>query len=321
DFCSVLPTRRRAVAQIFPNDVEAAIAEVRWAHSTGVFGGVLLPAVPPAHVVEPYFHTKYDPLWAVCEELNMPLCHHGGSGGSPDMPMDQPAAKAVYATESLMWSRRTLGHLILAGVFERFPDLKFVPTESGVMWTQQVGAELDGAVAMMKADGANRTMAVFGDQVLDELSLMPSQYITRNVYFGASGMVPKDLEMRHELGVDRIMWGNDYPHEEGTTPESLIALRWLFADVPVDECRQMLGGNAARLYGFDLDALVPIAKRVGPLVTDVHTPLPEGSNNDELQSMAADNIVFVMKKRPFSGGSLLARSRAADAGFSDQTMG
>jgi predicted TIM-barrel fold metal-dependent hydrolase len=253
-------------------------------------------------------------LWAVCEELAMPLCHHGGSGGSPDLPLDQPAAKAVYAVESAMWPRRTLGHLILAGVFERFPDLKFVPTETGVMWALQVGAELDGTVAMMKTEAGNRTMSVFGDKVLDDLSLKPSEYIRRNCYFGASGMVPRDVEMRHEFGVDHLMWGNDYPHEEGTTPESTLALRWLFADVPVEECRAMLAGNAARLYGFDLDALVPIAEQVGPLVSEVHTPISSDGGSG-VDGRASDNIIVVMNGRPFSGGSLLTRSRSADAGF------
>jgi predicted TIM-barrel fold metal-dependent hydrolase len=314
DFCGLAPTRRRGVVQIFPNDVDAAIAEIRWAKKTGVFGGVLLPAVPPTHIVEPYFHTKYDRLWAVCEELDMPLCHHGGSGGHPEIPMDQPASKAVCAVESLIWPRRTLGHLILAGVFERFPNLKFVPTETGIRWALQVGAELDGAVAMMRTEAANRTMAVFGSDVLDSLSLTPTEYIKRNCWFGASGLMPKDIELRHELGIDHVMWGNDYPHEEGTTPESLIALRWLFADVPVEECRQMFAGGVAHVYGFDLDALVPVAKRVGPLVTEVHTPLGAGAD-DEVESLASDNIVAVMSGRPFSGGSLLTRSRAADAGF------
>jgi predicted TIM-barrel fold metal-dependent hydrolase len=314
DFCGLAPKRRRGVVQIFPNDIDAAIAEIRWAHETGAFGGVLLPPVPPGHVVEPYFHTKYDPLWAVCEELNMPLCHHAGLG-TPEMPMDQPASKAVYAIESLMWARRTLAHLLLAGVFERFPDLKFVPTETGVLWALQVGAELDGAVATMKTEAANRTMIVFGSQVVDDLRLTPTEYIRRNCWFGASGMVPKDVEMRHEFGIDHLMWGNDYPHEEGTTPESLIALRWLFADVPVEECRQMFAGNIAGVYGFDLDALAPVAKRVGPLVSDVHTPLSTAPDSDNLGSLAGDNIVVVMKGRPFAGGSLLMRSREAVAGF------
>jgi hypothetical protein len=71
------------------------------------------------------------------------------------------------------------------------------------------------------------------------------------------------------------MWGQDYPHTEGTYPYTREALRHTFASVPTDEVAAMLGENAARVYGFDLDALAPIAARVGPTVEEVATPLDE----------------------------------------------
>jgi hypothetical protein len=69
------------------------------------------------------------------------------------------------------------------------------------------------------------------------------------------------------------MWGQDYPHTEGTFPYTREALRNTFADVPTDEVVAMVGGNAAALYGFDLDALAPIATRVGPTVDEITHPL------------------------------------------------
>ncbi|MGH9058273.1 MAG: amidohydrolase family protein, partial [Acidimicrobiales bacterium] len=77
------------------------------------------------------------------------------------------------------------------------------------------------------------------------------------------------------VGVDRMMWGADYPHEEGTTPYTRQALQAALSDVPEEECRQMLGGTAARVYGFDLEQLAAIAATAGPLVSEVHTPLTE----------------------------------------------
>ena len=65
------------------------------------------------------------------------------------------------------------------------------------------------------------------------------------------------------------MWGQDYPHAEGTYPYTTEALRNTFADVPTDEVAAMVGENAARFYGFDLDALAPIAARVGPTVDEI----------------------------------------------------
>jgi len=136
DFISLLPTRRRGLIQVFPNDVDQAIAEIRWGVEQGCFGGVLLPAVSPGDdAVAPLFHTRYEPIWALCAELDLTVVQHSGAG-SPIMPMDQPASNAVLITEMATWAQRTMGHLILAGVFERYPKLRFVPTEQGTMWVQ-----------------------------------------------------------------------------------------------------------------------------------------------------------------------------------------
>ena len=84
------------------------------------------------------------------------------------------------------------------------------------------------------------------------------------------------MPLRHKVGLDKIMWGSDYPHKEASTPYTLETLRAEFAGVPHDEVAMMLGGNAARVYGFDLEALRPIAQRIGPLVSDVDVPLLPG---------------------------------------------
>jgi hypothetical protein len=72
------------------------------------------------------------------------------------------------------------------------------------------------------------------------------------------------------------MWGSDYPHKEASFPYSLAALRGSFAGVDHGEVAAMLGGNAAALYGFDLEALAPIAATVGPAVAEVDVPLQPG---------------------------------------------
>ena len=60
------------------------------------------------------------------------------------------------------------------------------------------------------------------------------------------------------------MWGSDYPHVEGTWPDSADKLRVTLDGVPEPEATRILSGTASDLYGFDLDALPPIAARVGP---------------------------------------------------------
>ena len=75
------------------------------------------------------------------------------------------------------------------------------------------------------------------------------------------------------------MWGSDYPHIEGTAPYSDEAIAKTFAGVDRSEVEAMLGGNAARIYGFDLEVLAPIAARVGPVAAEVERGLdrvPDG---------------------------------------------
>ena len=86
-------------------------------------------------------------------------------------------------------------------------------------------------------------------------------------------MRPSEAPLRHEVGVDRIMWGADYPHTEGSLGFTTEALRAGFGGVAEDEARAMIETNAADLFGFDLDALRPLADRIGPLVDEVATPL------------------------------------------------
>ena len=79
--------------------------------------------------------------------------------------------------------------------------------------------------------------------------------------------------MRHAVGIDKIMWGSDYPHKESSFPFSTEALRLSFAGIDPIEVQQMLGGNAARLFGFDLDGLSEVASRVGPTHEQIGLPL------------------------------------------------
>ncbi|HEU0172162.1 MAG TPA: amidohydrolase family protein, partial [Acidimicrobiales bacterium] len=121
DFCDETPGRRAGIAQILLHDVDAAVAEIRWAEEAGLTGGVLLPGAPPGSGLPPLYAQDYEPIWAVCEELGMPVNNHSGSA-APDYG-DYPEAKVMFLLEVTWWAHRTLWHLIFAGVLERHPDL------------------------------------------------------------------------------------------------------------------------------------------------------------------------------------------------------
>ncbi len=283
DFCRQAPIRRRGIVQLLPNDIDAAVAETRWAASTGVVAGVMLPAVPPNHVVRPYFDERYDPLWAACAEMGLPVHQHQGTG-SPDVGADQPIGWSIFFTELDLWTRRTMHHLIVGGVFERHPGLQVVWTEMwGLRWVVEelahITLRLRNVQARPVADdaeaGAPNYHMTFGSPTVEGLTLTPLEYFRRNCSIGASMLPRHDVRYCSVLGTDRILWGTDSPHPEGSAPYTLEALRTTLFDVTVNDCRAMLGGNAARLYGFDLEALTPIAARIGPRVDEVARPLEE----------------------------------------------
>ena len=78
-----------------------------------------------------------------------------------------------------------------------------------------------------------------------------------------------------KVGLDKVMWGSDYPHHESTYPYTTEGLRLAFSDWDPDEVRQVTSRTAAEVYDFDLAALAPIAARVGPRVDEVALPLDE----------------------------------------------
>ncbi len=269
DFCAALPGRRAGVAQVFVNRMEDALAEVRWAAPL-LRGGILLPSIPPGSPIPPLWEPHYDPLWDLCEELDVPINIHGGSG-LPDYG-EHEAARAMMLIELPWFSHRAVWHLIFSGVLERHPRLRIALTEQGVAWLPRGLDTLDWFYRRMTLPEAAE--AKFFGAVAAGLSMTPSEYFHRNFWIGASFLRPSESPLRHEVGVDRIMWGDDYPHSEGSYPFTREALRVAFADCDPAEVRQMVETNAAAFYGFDLDALRPIGDRVGPTVDEVRVPLP-----------------------------------------------
>jgi predicted TIM-barrel fold metal-dependent hydrolase len=96
------------------------------------------------------------------------------------------------------------------------------------------------------------------------LKSKPSEYFARNVLIGASCMPRREAELRAEIGVANIAWGSDYPHPEGSWPLTREQQLATFRGLPEPEIAQMLGGNAARFYGFDVEKLAPHVARIGP---------------------------------------------------------
>jgi predicted TIM-barrel fold metal-dependent hydrolase len=250
DFANETPGRRAALAMLTVHDVDATAHEIRWAAKNGM-KGVIIPTVP-GDGLPPYLDDCYDPIWAACEECAMPVHIHGG-GGTPDYGNYGIASMLVFATEASFFSQRNLWILIWAGVLDRFPGMQVVFTEARADWVPNT---------LMLLDGIHR--APFFRNIEKTAKLKPSEYFERQVTIAASFMNSVEAAMRDEIGVGNLMWGADFPHVEGTWPRTRKSLARCFAGVPAEDVRAILTDNPARTYGFDVEALQPVADRVGP---------------------------------------------------------
>ncbi|MCH2173593.1 amidohydrolase family protein [Myxococcota bacterium] len=257
DLCATEPGRRAGVAMLPIRDPIRAAAEVENARASGLFGGIALP--PVSDDFPKYNDPCYEDLWRACEMHDMPINLHGGANMYYG---EGPESTALILSETDFFSHRALSFMIFSGVLERFPDLRVAITEQRTHWVGPLLWELDSIFESPLAAG-----------VREILSMRPSEYFARQCFIGASFLSRPECERRHDIGVDRIMWGSDFPHMEGTWPWTSESLRWTFESVPSNELGQMLGGNAARCYTFDTDALRRAADRVGPFLDDLRRPV------------------------------------------------
>lgn len=277
DWCARFPERRAGIGQIFLNDVDEALADIEFIAANGLRGGVLISSIPPdVDYVKPLYDPIYDPIWQACAELGLPVNSHGGTG-LPDYGR-YPASALLFITEVMFYSQRPFAQLLFSGVFERFPNLKFVMTEMGCAWLPPLLDQYDHVLEQIRETGRMGEMRYSEEHILPRSA---TDYFRQNCWMGVSQPSKADAEARDAIGHDRFMWGSDYPHNEGTHPFTREHLRQRFSDVPEDELRLALGANAADLYGFDLDALAPLADKIGPTVAELAEPLlviPEGAN-------------------------------------------
>jgi len=268
DFVAAHPARRVGQAQIFLNDVDEALADITWCREHGIRSVLLPGASPDTPWIEPLSSPVYDPIWALCQDLDVPVTHHSGGSGIPKMP-DLPIKNLLFVMETGFYANRAMWHMIWGGVFERFPRLTLVLTEQGSDWVLPLLRRMDGLYAQMKR-GRIGELGVPADAVP---SMSPSEIFARNIWIGASFPSPSDASMFPEIGLDKIMWGSDYPHHEATSPYSKESLRRSFPGWSEADMRKILAGNAAHVYGFDLDALAPLAAASGPTVAELAEPL------------------------------------------------
>jgi predicted TIM-barrel fold metal-dependent hydrolase len=270
DFCAEDPIRRAGIGLILPNDLDEAIKDIEFIAGAGLRGGVLLPLIPPDCTwLKPLYDPAWDRVYAAIQDHDLVINQHSGQG-SPNYG-EGPVPEALWISEVTFYCQTGFRHLLMSGAYEKFPKLKYILTESGCGWVGDMLKALD-RIHMGFIHGAIGEMNYQGMQwVLKE---KPSDYAARNCWYGASFPSIADLNGIDAIGEDRVLWGNDYPHYEGTFPYNLESLRLTFAGLSETRRRKLLGENAAALYKFDLEKLKPLAAQYGPTPEQVSAPLP-----------------------------------------------
>jgi predicted TIM-barrel fold metal-dependent hydrolase len=260
ELCSENPERRCGVATVpILHDVDAAVAEMRRVADAGLRAMM----IPTLWGGKPAYHDPvYEPVWAAAEDLGLVVNVHSG-GASKDI-LPGPGMIPIYATEAWWWAARPLWVLIWSGVFDRHPGLRFAVTEDGAWWLPDIVERMDE-----KWVGGHNTRK-FGNLFRDAIDRKPSEYLGTNVFLGASTPTRTEIATRERVGVRTLLWGNDFPHPEGTWPHTPESIRAVFHDVPPDETAQMLGLTAAEVYRFDIDKLAGTVGRIGPTPEEVH---------------------------------------------------
>jgi predicted TIM-barrel fold metal-dependent hydrolase len=178
-----------------------------------------------------YAGPAMDRLWCAAEEADLPVSFHigevpaaGGRGGFGTFFIVQAAP-----------FRRVLGNLIFGGILDRHPRLNIVFAEGGINWV--AGALQDAELTY----GAHRELYDW------ELKHRPSYYWHNHCYatFQTDAIGLKLLE---EIGADRVMWAQDYPHSEGTFGYTADAVQEIMNSVPAADARKILGETALALY-------------------------------------------------------------------------
>jgi predicted TIM-barrel fold metal-dependent hydrolase len=202
------------------------------------FTSVTLPE-RPQHIGYPSLFSGYwDPIVEACADTGTVISLHVGSSGGYDSPADAPKLE-LGATMFGQLSLAACAEWLWSGYPGRFPDLKIAMSEGGIGWVAMLLDRLDNIV---DRSGYGKTYPS---------DLRPSEVLKRNFWFCTIDD-PSTIDTRHRIGVENILFETDYPHGDGTWPDTQLLVEKVWGHLPDAEVRAMLCENAAALYRHPL---------------------------------------------------------------------
>ena len=235
EYCSQDLARLAGVAMIPIDDPAWAVAELERVAHKGLRGTMI--ATRPPEGAPPYRERVYDRFWAAAEALGLPITIHIVTGRVRDPFTYHADHERGEIPASFIELFNEAGPVlasdfIFGGIFDRFPRLKLFVAEYEASWLPFFRFRLDRIERYPN---------------LPKIAKRARDYLRENIYVGIIND-PLAAGMRHEIGVDRIMWGSDFPHPPCTYPRTHEVLDRILAGVPADERRKIVAENVMELY-------------------------------------------------------------------------
>ena len=253
EFCAPDPKRLVGVAQIPSLGIDTSIDALRKAKARGAKGVLISNWPSGGGSLSP----EDDPFWAAAVDEGLPVAIHiniisrkqraagrkaAAKRGNAlyDMTTEAARAKAIGGMSHVFsMAAGNITSMIFTGVFDRFPELAIAWIEIGVGWLPHFIECLDDRYWRNRAWGQL------------PIKQPPSFYWYRN---NAASFISdrSGIALRHQAGINNIMWSSDYPHHGNDWPYSRKVIEETMNGIPAAEKALIVGGNAARVWNLDL---------------------------------------------------------------------
>jgi predicted TIM-barrel fold metal-dependent hydrolase len=230
EYASYDPKRLIPVASIAMTTPKSALAELTRCAKGGM-RGVFISCDPKPE--RRYDNPMWEPFWSACEEAHMPVNLHILT--EQDRGVISPNILVEYMVQTSR-AMTCVVEMITAGVLERHPNLTIISVENDIGWMAHHLKRLEW--------GSWRFAARY-----PQMKMNAADYLRRQVYATFQDDVP-GMRTRDLIGVDRLMWGSDYPHFDSTFPNSRKVIEKNFAGCTEEEKDMILGGTMAKVYNI-----------------------------------------------------------------------
>jgi predicted TIM-barrel fold metal-dependent hydrolase len=238
DWYGVAPERFVPMGITFLGEPHAAAEEIRRNAERG-FTAVSLPELPQRVGMPSIFDRDWwDPIIGACAETDTVICLHVGSTGVADMPPGSPMVP-LGATLFGQLSLGACAEWLWSGFPTRYPKLRIAMSEGGIGWVAMLLDRLENIV----------DRSGYGDYF--EGDVRPADVLRRNFWFCTIDD-PSTICTRDTIGIDNITFESDYPHGDGTWPDTQRVFADTYAELSADERCKISHENAAALFRHPL---------------------------------------------------------------------